>query len=380
MGVMKIRGKWSIEWYGEDGKRKRKVIGKDYETAKKAFRAVKGALDKGEPLPFATSRKTVREVAGKYPEVCTATWSPAEAVRVRGMLDGHLLPFLGAKPIAKVKQVDVETYVAKRRAEYVTKPCSAHREGERCAKCSKPMSPTTINKEVARLRHLFNKKAIQWGEIRRNPCQGVKRFKEPPERVAFLDGEERAHLLAACDEFSPILRDIVIFAMLTGARLSEILSLTWGNVDMRRRIVSFRKTKSGKVRHVPVNPDLYAVLMRLEPSADPATLLFPPEWNGGRVAMAFRRVAQRAGLKGFRFHDLRHDFCSWLTMRGVPMRAVQQLAGHADLRMTQRYSHLAEHILVEAVQTLPALPANGNGHGSGVQATSEAPPEPLPVA
>jgi len=142
--------------------------------------------------------------------------------------------------------------------------------------------------------------------------------------------------------------------------------LTWGNVDLKRRIVSFRKTKSGKVRHVPINPDLYAVLMHLEPAADPTVPVFPPEWNTARVAVAFQRVAQRAGLKGFRFHDLRHDFCSWLTMRGVPMRAVQQLAGHSDMRMTQRYSHLAEQVLVEAVQALPALPmlpANGSGHG-----------------
>ncbi len=118
---------------------------------------------------------------------------------------------------------------------------------------------------------------------------------------------------------------------------------------MCRRILSFRKTESGKVRHVPVNPDLYAALTRLEPSGDPGARVFPPEWNAGRVAKALRRVAQRASLKGFPFHDLRHDSCSWLTMRGVPMRAVQQLAGRADLRMTERYSHLAEKVLVEAV-------------------------------
>ena len=64
------------------------------------------------------------------------------------------------------------------------------------------------------------------------------------------------------------------------------------------------------------------------------------------------------GVKpGFRFHDLRHDFASWLTMGNVSMRGVQQLAGHADLRMTQRYSHLADHVLVEAVRILPALPS-----------------------
>jgi site-specific recombinase XerD len=65
---------------------------------------------------------------------------------------------------------------------------------------------------------------------------------------------------------------------------------------------------------------------------------------------------ERLGLKVFRLHDLRHDFCSWLTMRGVTPRAVQKLPGHADLQMTKRYSHLSERALVEAVAALPALP------------------------
>lgn len=370
MGVVKRRGKWGIEWYNENGRRKRKVIEKEgekpeggwYEEAKKAYRDTKARLDRGEPPLFATSKKTVAEIAATYLKVCPPTWSPKEAVRVRGMLTGHLLPFFGTKRMSSVKQIDVESYVAKRRAEHVTKPCPKHKNGERCPRCNKSTSPTTINKEVMRLRNLFNK-AIAWGELHRNPCQGVKRLREPPERVAFLDGDERSRLLAACGEFNQALQDIVTFAMFTGARLSEILTLMWGTVDLKRRIVTFRKTKSGKVRHVPIHPDLHALLLRLEPSPNPEAPVFPPEWNAARVAVAFRRVAQRAGLTGFRFHDLRHDFCSWLTMRGVPMRAVQQLAGHADLRMTERYSHLAERVLVDAVQVLPALPGNGSGHG-----------------
>lgn len=241
-----------------------------------------------------------------------------------------------------------------------TIPGPLHRQPEeRCAKCDRRTSPTTANKEIARLHHLFSK-AIQWGELHKNPCQGVKKFREPGERVAFLEPEQRARLLAECEEFSPVLCAVVIVAMLSGGRLSEILALRWGNVDLRRRILTFRKTKSGKVRHIPINADLLAVLRRLEPAADPASPVFPAEWNGGRISVAFSRCAKRANLKGFRLHDCRHDFCSWLTMRGVPMRAVQQLAGHADMRMTQRYSHLAEQVLVAAVQTLPALPKSAD--------------------
>ncbi len=362
MGVLKIRDRWGFEYYDESGRRKRKVVEKPgekpgggwYEECKKQYRATKAALDKGEPLPFATSKKTFAQMAEKYFETCKGTWSPVEALRVRSILDNHALPFFGTMKLAKVKRIHLDEYVALRQ-----------REGT---------APAGINKERARLHHFFAK-CIEWGELTRNPCQGMKKLKEPPERVAYLDGEERARLLDACAEKSATLHDVVAFAMLTGARLSEILSLRWGNADLTHRIISFRKTKSRKVRHVPVNPDLYGLLMRLEPAADPSAPLFPPEWNGRRVTTAFRRIASGRkrysgewiqGVKpGFRFHDLRHDFASWLTMGGVSIRGVQMLLGHSDLRMTERYTHLADTVLRAAVQVLPSLPAlssNGNGH------------------
>jgi integrase len=305
VGVLKIRGKWGYELYDENGKRVRKVVEKKdgpkpkegwHEVTKKAHRNACGARDKGEPLPFTTSRKTFREIAKKYFEVCTPTWTPAEAIRVRGMLDNHMLPFLGARPIARIRQLDIETYVAQRRAEFVKKPCKIHQQGERCPTCDRRTSPTTANKEIARLHHLFSK-AIQWGEVHRNPCQGVKKFREPGERIAFLEPEQRARRLAVCEEFSPVLCAVVIVAMLTGGRLSEILALTWGNLDLRRRILTFRKTKSGKVRHVPINADLLAVLRHLEPAADPASSVFPAEWNKGRISVAFSRCATSAAAR-----------------------------------------------------------------------------------
>jgi integrase len=360
VGAIKIKGKWAIEYYDETGKRKRKVIEKTgekpdggwYEAAKKEYRSVKNALDKGEPLPFTVSKKTFAQMAEKYWETCRGTWSPIEALRVRGMLDHHLLPFFGAMKLAKIRRVHIDEYVALRQQEGT--------------------APAGINKERVRLHHLFAK-CIAWEEVTRNPCSGMKKLKEPPERVAYLEAEERQRLLDACMAQSATLHDIVAFAMLTGARLSEILNLRWGNVDLRRRIISFRKTKSGKVRHVPISQDLYALLMRMEPAADPDAPLFDPAWNGRWVSTAFRRVASgtvRNGEKvpgvkpGFRFHDLRHDFASWLTMGGVNIRGVQTLLGHSDLRMTERYSHLADRVLAAAVEVLPALPAHGSASRS----------------
>jgi integrase len=357
MGVIKIKGRWAIEFYDATGKRKRKVVEKAgetpekgwYEVTKKQYRAAKAAIDKGEPLPFAVSKKTFAQMAEKYWETCNGTWAPREAERVRGMLDHQFMQFFGKMKVAKIRRVHMDEYVALRQ-----------RDGT---------APGGINKERARLHHLFAK-CIEWGELTRNPCQGMKKLREPPPIVAYLEPEERQRILDACMAKSPVLHDVVAFAMLSGGRLSEILNLHWGNVDLRRRIISFRKTKSGKVRHVPINPDLYALLMRLEPAADPTAPVFPPEWGRHPVSQTFWRIVTKGtkrapGIKpGFRFHDLRHDFASWLTMSGVNLRGVQMLLGHSDSRMTERYSHLADSVLAAAVNLLPALPANRSAGAS----------------
>lgn len=73
--------------------------------AKKAYRDTKARLDRGELPLFASSTKTVSQVAHEYWDVCRGTWSPSEADRVRGMLDMHLLPFFGSKRIGQVRQL-----------------------------------------------------------------------------------------------------------------------------------------------------------------------------------------------------------------------------------------------------------------------------------
>jgi len=73
------------------------------------------------------------------------------------------------------------------------------------------------------------------------------------------------------------------------------------------------------------------------------------------VKRSFTSACRRAGLEDFRFHDLRHTFASHLVMNGVSLKAVQELLGHADIKMTLRYSHLSQAHLKEAVAVLNNL-------------------------
>jgi len=368
MRARKDRPGLYVFWRDADGRRHQKRC-KNKTEAQTVLRNELAARDRGEPALFVKSRKTVEEFAAEYLRRCEATWAPSEADRVRRMLAVHLLPYFGKMRLSDVRRSHVEEYRAMRAKEPATTwrakhngengqegaPTEPARDAGESKRPVKLTAPSTINKELRRLGHLFSK-AIEWDVVRRNPVRGIKPLKEPPARVAFLEPEQRARLLAEAEAFSPTFRDLLIFAMHTGARLSEILNLTVSGVDLRRRLLTFTKTKSGKVRHIPISPDLYRVLERLNLPADPTAPLFP-DWKRAQVTTAFRRVAKRAGLPGFRFHDLRHDFASWLTMGGVNIRGVQMLLGHADLRMTERYSHLAEQVLRAAVATLPrALP------------------------
>ena len=120
-------------------------------------------------------------------------------------------------------------------------------------------------------------------------------------------------------------------------------------------------TKNNERRLVPINDTLYGVLKSL-PVHLGTDLLFP-EITGLQLTVAFRRACKRAGIKDFRFHDLRHSFASYLTMDGENLRTVQTLLGHKDLRMTMRYSHLSPEHLRDAVLKLDkTLNWISNGH------------------
>jgi len=160
---------------------------------------------------------------------------------------------------------------------------------------------------------------------------------------------------------SVFLKPIVLTAIHTGCRRGEVLSLRWKDIDFKERRMLLETTKNNERRVVPMNDTLYGVLKAL-PVHLGSELVFP-EVEGRQLSLAFHRACKRAGLKDFRFHDLRHSFASYLTMGGENLRTVQTLLGHKDLRMTMRYSHLSPEHLREAVSILDkSLNYISNGH------------------
>jgi integrase len=190
--------------------------------------------------------------------------------------------------------------------------------------------------------------------------------KKPEGRRRYLDETEIGHLLTACGESrNPYLTAISTLALHTGMRKAEILGLEWAGVDLSTSRLTLYRTKSGKPRGIPINRAVYDALVALEPEQARRQGLVFARRNGaawGQIRSAFAKALERAGIKGFRFHDLRHTAASHLVMRGASLKDVQELLGHSDLKMTQRYAHLSPAHLRGAVDRLDGL---ARGHIDG---------------
>jgi integrase len=245
----------------------------------------------------------------------------------------HLKRLLGNPPIHTLTVEVLDRYRETRRTEGV--------------------GPATINREMATLKHAMSK-AVEWKMVRkgvREELVGIRKFAEPDGRLRYLSGEEEAEtLLAHCPG---VLRPIVLTALHTGMRKSEVLSLTWDSVDVKHGFIRLNQTKNGKARNVPINETLRAALTGLRTRIDIPWIFHDSDGRRFKdVRHPFERACKGSGLVDFHFHDLRHTFASWLIMAGVPIATVGELLGHRSLSMTMRYAHLSPKHMASAVRVL----------------------------
>jgi integrase len=255
----------------------------------------------------------------------------------RRLLNTRLLPGLGAGTDARcLTSAAIAQYERRRSAE---------------------VSAWTVHNDLTVLKHML-RLARKWGYI--DVVPEIDMPKMPAGRLRFLDEDEIAKLLKASSESrNPYLATIVTIALNTGMRRGEILGLEWERVDLATARITLYQTKSGKPRGIPINRAVYDALVALEPDASKRVGLLFRKRGGdgawGQIRSAFESVVAKAGLRDFRFHDLRHTFASHLVMRGASLSDVKEILGHADLKMTTRYAHLSPAHLRGAVDRLDGL-------------------------
>lgn len=203
-----------------------------------------------------------------------------------------------------------------------------------------PLSPAAINRYLAILRRVANLAEV-WGWTNLPLGRRIQLLPEHGERTAFLT---RAQVEKLCRATDPLTADMIRFAALTGLRRSELLGLTPGQIRDKAVILT-SATKSGRPRAIPLPPQAVAIARKRLP------------WGIGAPLLRKRFVEARsaAGLEGFRWHDLRHTYASWLVQAGEPMAAVRDLLGHSSMAVTDKYSHMAPGHLRSAVRSLPRL-------------------------
>jgi integrase len=205
---------------------------------------------------------------------------------------------------------------------------------------------STVRRYLAALSHAFTIAVREWGWLDDSPMRKVSKPKEPHGRIRFLSDEERLRLLNACKvSGNPYLYTVVVLTLSTGARRGELLHLTWSDVDLKRRILTFRETKNGETRAVPLTGYALAIFTQHATIRRLDTTLVFPDITGTRplgIRDAWENAVKRAGITDFHFHDLRHMFASYLAMNGATLAEIAEALGHKTLSMVKRYAHLSE--------------------------------------
>ena len=195
-------------------------------------------------------------------------------------------------------------------------------------------SPNTIRLDIAVLSHLFTVARNEWGfEDLINPVMHTTLPKLPAGRTRRLENGELELILQNTD--SILLKPIVIFAIETGMRRSEISSLEWKYLNLNKKTILIPVTKNGESREVPLSEAALNQILQL-PKYHQRIFNITPH----AITIAFRRSCKRSGINDLNFHALRHEAVSRLFERGFSLAEVALISGHKSWSMLRRYTHL----------------------------------------
>jgi integrase len=329
MAVYKKNNRWYLDYYLPNGKRKREVVtipGVDpqhitRQDALKCESVRKAQIAQGK-FDIADTKKSVQfeklaEDYLKYAEDNKRAWQ-RDLYSIK-----QLLPYFKGKALSQITPWLVEKYKSDRKDQ---------------------VKPSTVNRELDTLRNMLNK-AVDWKLIDSSPYKGVKHFRVNNTNLRILSNIEFEKLYKAS---SSDLKPILLTAINTGMRLSEVLNLKWDDVNLDKGYLIVRDSKNYESRTISLNPNLKAVLSSLVKETQSEFV-----FNGRKtIKRAWTNALRKSGIPHCRFHDLRHTFASNLVMNGYDLVTVAELMGHKDISMTKRYSHPTPLHKKQAVESL----------------------------
>lgn len=285
---------------------------------------------------------TVSELCDLYLNEGTGTKKASTLSTDTGRIERHIKPLLGKKVAADLSAGDVERFMRDVAAGKTAADIKTGPRGRAIVEGGKGTAART----VGLLGGIFSY-AQRRGLRTDNPVRGVKRF---PDRKneRFLSPRELAALGEALrglesDGVNSSAVAIIRLLTFTGARKNEITGLRWSEVDLERGCLRLADSKTG-AKTIPLGPPALTLLADLW--RDGLTgFVFPAEAGGDHfqgTEKVWRKLRDRAGLPGLRIHDLRHSFASLGLAGGDALPVIGKLLGHADIKTTSRYAHLAD--------------------------------------
>lgn len=206
------------------------------------------------------------------------------------------------------------------------------------------VTEANMNRELAYMRAMFNELSRIGSWKKDNPLEQIRQFKVVEREMSYLKEVDIKRLMAELDNArNKHVKLITTLALSTGARWSEAEELTISQIH--KGLVQFAKTKSGKLRSVPIDDSLVESLRVHHKEHGSLNRVFGPAWS------AFREAIERAGIdlpEGQMTHSLRHTFASHFMIGGGNILSLQRILGHQSLTMTMRYAHLSPEHLQEA--------------------------------
>lgn len=198
-------------------------------------------------------------------------------------------------------------------------------------KNDRDIKQATQNRYRTCLNHIFNT-AIKDKVVNYNPVKYTKKFKEVSRDRALNSNEINLLLQACSDSRNQELYYIVMVALYTGMRYSNIVNMKKSNIKGNVYQLDGCETKSGKGQLIYLHQDLMNELNKHMQAYNRDNIFITK-----RVKRSFKTALKKAGIENFRFHDLRRTFATFLLYNNTNIKTIQNILGHSSIMMTERY-------------------------------------------
>lgn len=221
------------------------------------------------------------------------------------------------------------------------------------------LAAATANHHIKLIRHLLNL-AVEWQMLEKNPASRIHMFNEDNKIERYMNDVQLGNLLEVLRiDTCRAVCQIAMFLLATGCRLNEALSAHWSHIDTEKRVwrIPASNSKSKRMRPVPLNETALNVIGQLDTKECYQHLFINKKTEKPyvNIAKVWCKLRSKAGLPHLRLHDLRHQAASNLINSGSSLYIVQQILGHSDPSVTQRYAHLSMKSLNDASDSASAI-------------------------